>query len=160
MARRPRQGLGPHVARRATRVNSWSCYQVADLSMGDLLLHTSVSWINPPPSLGKWKKEPQMATFGTTPFSLTHDGGVPKMNLMLTSTFFWVAYLLVFKTAVVFVCKDGSKHKKKMVSGCTAQGNELWLLIEIVLVFFLVSRAAPIVCRCLPRKKTPSDTVT
>uniref|UniRef100_A0A3Q2ZKT1 TIAM Rac1 associated GEF 1 n=1 Tax=Hippocampus comes TaxID=109280 RepID=A0A3Q2ZKT1_HIPCM len=56
---------------------------VADLSMGDLLLHTSVSWINPPPSLGKWKKEPQMATF-------------------------------VFKTAVVFVCKDGSKHKKKM----------------------------------------------
>ncbi|XP_051934308.1 rho guanine nucleotide exchange factor TIAM1-like isoform X1 [Hippocampus zosterae] len=56
--------------------------EVADLSMGDLLLHTSVSWINPPPSLGKWKKEPQMATF-------------------------------VFKTAVVFVCKDGSKHKKK-----------------------------------------------
>ncbi|XP_057694474.1 rho guanine nucleotide exchange factor TIAM1 isoform X1 [Corythoichthys intestinalis] len=57
--------------------------EVADLSMGDLLLHTSVSWINPPASLGKWKKEPQMATF-------------------------------VFKTAVVFVCKDGSKQKKKM----------------------------------------------
>nr|XP_043870936.1 rho guanine nucleotide exchange factor TIAM1-like isoform X2 [Solea senegalensis]XP_043870937.1 rho guanine nucleotide exchange factor TIAM1-like isoform X2 [Solea senegalensis] len=57
--------------------------EVADLSMGDLLLHTSVTWINPPASLGKWKKEPQMATF-------------------------------VFKTAVVFVCKDGSKHKKKM----------------------------------------------
>ncbi|XP_077421915.1 rho guanine nucleotide exchange factor TIAM1-like isoform X2 [Vanacampus margaritifer] len=59
--------------------------EVADLSMGDLLLHTSVSWINPPASLGKWKKEPQMATF-------------------------------VFKTAVVFVCKDGSKQKKKMGS--------------------------------------------
>uniref|UniRef100_A0A8C4IFK4 TIAM Rac1 associated GEF 1b n=1 Tax=Dicentrarchus labrax TaxID=13489 RepID=A0A8C4IFK4_DICLA len=57
--------------------------EVADLSMGDLLLHTSVTWINPPASLGKWKKEPQMATF-------------------------------VFKTAVVFVCKDGSKQKKKM----------------------------------------------
>ncbi|XP_074496453.1 rho guanine nucleotide exchange factor TIAM1-like isoform X4 [Sebastes fasciatus] len=57
--------------------------EVADLSMGDLLLHTSVAWINPPTSLGKWKKEPQMATF-------------------------------VFKTAVVFVCKDGSKQKKKM----------------------------------------------
>ncbi|KAM9853781.1 rho guanine nucleotide exchange factor TIAM1-like [Aulostomus maculatus] len=56
---------------------------VADLSMGDLLLHTSVTWINPPASLGKWKKEPQIATF-------------------------------VFKTAVVFVCKDGSKQKKKM----------------------------------------------
>ncbi|TNN75099.1 T-lymphoma invasion and metastasis-inducing protein 1 [Liparis tanakae] len=37
--------------------------EVADLSMGDLLLHTSVAWINPPVSLGKWKKEPQMATF-------------------------------------------------------------------------------------------------
>ncbi|XP_034404309.1 T-lymphoma invasion and metastasis-inducing protein 1 [Cyclopterus lumpus] len=57
--------------------------EVADLSMGDLLLHTSVTWINPPVSLGKWKKEPQMATF-------------------------------VFKMAVVFVCKDGSKQKKKM----------------------------------------------
>nr|XP_046245601.1 rho guanine nucleotide exchange factor TIAM1-like isoform X2 [Scatophagus argus] len=57
--------------------------EVADLSMGDLLLHTNVTWINPPVSLGKWKKEPQMATF-------------------------------VFKTAVVFVCKDGSKQKKKM----------------------------------------------
>ncbi|XP_068601223.1 rho guanine nucleotide exchange factor TIAM1-like [Brachionichthys hirsutus] len=57
--------------------------EVADLSMGDLLLHTSVTWINPPASLGKWKKEPQMATF-------------------------------VFKTAVVFICRDGSKQKKKM----------------------------------------------
>ncbi|XP_064856670.1 rho guanine nucleotide exchange factor TIAM1-like [Oncorhynchus nerka] len=57
--------------------------QVADLSMGDLLLHTSVAWINPPSSLGKWKKEPQLAAF-------------------------------IFRTAVVFVCKDGSKQKKKM----------------------------------------------
>uniref|UniRef100_A0A3B5AXP0 T-lymphoma invasion and metastasis-inducing protein 1-like n=1 Tax=Stegastes partitus TaxID=144197 RepID=A0A3B5AXP0_9TELE len=57
--------------------------EVADLSMGDLLLHNNVTWINPPASLGKWKKEPQIATF-------------------------------VFKTAVVFVCKEGSKQKKKM----------------------------------------------
>ncbi|XP_005796873.1 T-lymphoma invasion and metastasis-inducing protein 1-like isoform X1 [Xiphophorus maculatus] len=56
---------------------------VADLSMGDLLLHNTVTWINPPISLGKWKKEPQMATF-------------------------------VFKTAVVFVCKEESKQKKKI----------------------------------------------
>lgn len=40
-------------------------FKVADLSMGDLLLHTTVTWLNPPASLGKWKKEPQMATFGT-----------------------------------------------------------------------------------------------
>ncbi|XP_045070325.1 rho guanine nucleotide exchange factor TIAM1 isoform X4 [Coregonus clupeaformis] len=57
--------------------------EVADLSMGDMLLHTSVAWINPPSSLGKWKKDPQLAAF-------------------------------IFKTAVVFVCKDGSKQKKKM----------------------------------------------
>uniref|UniRef100_H2UNA5 TIAM Rac1 associated GEF 1 n=1 Tax=Takifugu rubripes TaxID=31033 RepID=H2UNA5_TAKRU len=37
--------------------------EVVDLSMGDLLLHTSVTWINPPASLGKWKKEPQLAAF-------------------------------------------------------------------------------------------------
>ncbi|XP_077466837.1 rho guanine nucleotide exchange factor TIAM1-like isoform X2 [Stigmatopora argus] len=57
--------------------------EVGDLSMGDLLLHASVSWINPPASLGKWKKEPQVAAF-------------------------------VFKTALVLVCKDGCKQKKKM----------------------------------------------
>uniref|UniRef100_A0A8C1XMB2 TIAM Rac1 associated GEF 1b n=1 Tax=Cyprinus carpio TaxID=7962 RepID=A0A8C1XMB2_CYPCA len=57
--------------------------EVADLSMGDLLLHTNVTWINPSSSLGKCKKEPQLATF-------------------------------VFKMAVVFICKDYSKQKKKM----------------------------------------------
>lgn len=48
-------------------------HQVADLSMGDLLLHTSVTWINPPASLGKWKKEPQMATFGMFRMTFHHD---------------------------------------------------------------------------------------
>uniref|UniRef100_H2T8A0 TIAM Rac1 associated GEF 1 n=1 Tax=Takifugu rubripes TaxID=31033 RepID=H2T8A0_TAKRU len=57
--------------------------EVADLSMGDLLLHCTVAWINPPASLVKSKKEPHLAAF-------------------------------VFKTAVVFVYKDPSKHKKKM----------------------------------------------
>ncbi|KAJ8391472.1 hypothetical protein AAFF_G00089460 [Aldrovandia affinis] len=37
--------------------------EVADLSMGDLLLHTSVIWINPPASLGKWKKDPELVAF-------------------------------------------------------------------------------------------------
>ncbi|XP_016386021.1 T-lymphoma invasion and metastasis-inducing protein 1-like [Sinocyclocheilus rhinocerous] len=41
--------------------------EVADLSMGDLLLHTSVTWINPSSSLGKCKKEPQLATFVSAP---------------------------------------------------------------------------------------------
>ncbi|XP_041949328.1 LOW QUALITY PROTEIN: T-lymphoma invasion and metastasis-inducing protein 1-like [Alosa sapidissima] len=57
--------------------------EVADLSMGDLLLHATVAWINPPPSLVKGKKEPELAVF-------------------------------VFRTALVFVYKDSSKHKKKI----------------------------------------------
>ncbi|XP_042286382.1 rho guanine nucleotide exchange factor TIAM1 isoform X2 [Thunnus maccoyii] len=57
--------------------------EVADLSMGDLLLHSTVMWINPPASLVKSKKDPDLAAF-------------------------------VFKTAVVFVYKDCSKHRKKI----------------------------------------------
>ncbi|XP_035522910.1 T-lymphoma invasion and metastasis-inducing protein 1 [Morone saxatilis] len=57
--------------------------EVADLSMGDLLLHSTVVWINPPASLVKSKKDPELAAF-------------------------------VFKTAVVFVYKDCSKHRKKI----------------------------------------------
>ncbi|KAM5334727.1 rho guanine nucleotide exchange factor TIAM1 isoform 5-T7 [Glossophaga mutica] len=37
--------------------------EVADLSMGDLLLHTTVTWLDPPAALGKWKKEPDLAAF-------------------------------------------------------------------------------------------------
>lgn len=37
--------------------------EVADLSMGDLLLHATVAWINPPSSLLKGKKDPELATF-------------------------------------------------------------------------------------------------
>ncbi|XP_062872349.1 rho guanine nucleotide exchange factor TIAM1 isoform X2 [Trichomycterus rosablanca] len=67
--------------------------EVADLSMGDLLLHTTLMWLNPPSSLGKWKKEPQLATF-------------------------------VFKTAVVFVCRDSSKQKKKMGGSQRVTGED------------------------------------
>ncbi|XP_064413497.1 rho guanine nucleotide exchange factor TIAM1 [Latimeria chalumnae] len=37
--------------------------EVVDLSMGDLLLNTTVTWLNPPLSLGKWKKDPELAAF-------------------------------------------------------------------------------------------------
>ncbi|XP_074466031.1 rho guanine nucleotide exchange factor TIAM1 isoform X4 [Sebastes fasciatus] len=57
--------------------------EVADLSMGDLLLHCTVVWINPPASLVKSKKDPDLDAF-------------------------------VFKTAVVFVYKDSSKHRRKI----------------------------------------------
>uniref|UniRef100_A0AAV2J994 DH domain-containing protein n=1 Tax=Knipowitschia caucasica TaxID=637954 RepID=A0AAV2J994_KNICA len=57
--------------------------EVPDLSMGDLLLHSIVNWINAPSSLVKSKKDPELAAF-------------------------------VFKTAIVFVYKDSSKHRKKI----------------------------------------------
>ncbi|XP_033834219.1 rho guanine nucleotide exchange factor TIAM1 isoform X1 [Periophthalmus magnuspinnatus] len=57
--------------------------EVPDLSMGDLLLHSTVTWINAPSSLVKSKKDPELAAF-------------------------------VFKTAVVFVYKESSKHRKKI----------------------------------------------
>lgn len=41
-------------------------WQVADLSMGDLLLHCTVVWINAPASLVKGKKDPELAAFGTS----------------------------------------------------------------------------------------------
>ncbi|XP_061818845.1 rho guanine nucleotide exchange factor TIAM1-like isoform X2 [Nerophis lumbriciformis] len=37
--------------------------KVADLSMGDLLLHSSVVWLNPPTTLAKSKKDPDLAAF-------------------------------------------------------------------------------------------------
>ncbi|XP_028277732.1 T-lymphoma invasion and metastasis-inducing protein 1 isoform X3 [Parambassis ranga] len=67
--------------------------EVADLSMGDLLLHSTVVWINPPSSLVKSKKDPELAAF-------------------------------VFKTAVVFVYKDCSKHRKKIGGSHRASVSE------------------------------------
>uniref|UniRef100_A0A3P9I9Y7 TIAM Rac1 associated GEF 1a n=1 Tax=Oryzias latipes TaxID=8090 RepID=A0A3P9I9Y7_ORYLA len=57
--------------------------EVPDLSMGDLLLHSTVVWMNPPVNLMKSKKDTELAAF-------------------------------VFKTAVVFVYKNCSKHRKKI----------------------------------------------
>uniref|UniRef100_I3M6W2 TIAM Rac1 associated GEF 1 n=1 Tax=Ictidomys tridecemlineatus TaxID=43179 RepID=I3M6W2_ICTTR len=80
--------------------------EVADLSMGDLLLHTTVIWLNPPASLGKWKKEPELA-------------GKPHAFPAVTAFVF-------FKTAVVLVYKDGSKQKKKLVGSHRLSIYEEW----------------------------------
>nr|XP_028582843.1 T-lymphoma invasion and metastasis-inducing protein 1 isoform X4 [Podarcis muralis] len=57
--------------------------EVADLSMGDLLLHTTVIWLNPPTSLGKWKKEPELAAFvfKTAVVLVYKDGSKQKKKL-------------------------------------------------------------------------------
>ncbi|KAM6985164.1 rho guanine nucleotide exchange factor TIAM1-like [Aplochiton taeniatus] len=67
--------------------------EVADLSMGDLLLHSTMVWINSPSSLVKGKRDPELAAF-------------------------------VFKTAVVFVYKDCSKHRKKIGASHRASVSE------------------------------------
>lgn len=56
-------------------------FQVADLSMGDLLLHTTVIWPNPPASLGKWKKEPELAAFGMYQRRIGGSGGARRRRL-------------------------------------------------------------------------------
>ncbi|XP_053826038.1 rho guanine nucleotide exchange factor TIAM1 isoform X3 [Vidua macroura] len=57
--------------------------EVADLSMGDLLLHNTVIWLNPPASLGKWKKEPELAAFvfKTAVVLVYKDGSKQKKKL-------------------------------------------------------------------------------
>ncbi|NWS96433.1 TIAM1 protein, partial [Mionectes macconnelli] len=58
--------------------------EVADLSMGDLLLHNTVIWLNPPTSLGKWKKEPELAAFvfKTAVVLVYKDGSKQKKKLV------------------------------------------------------------------------------
>nr|XP_055135439.1 rho guanine nucleotide exchange factor TIAM1 isoform X3 [Symphalangus syndactylus] len=58
--------------------------EVADLSMGDLLLHTTVIWLNPPASLGKWKREPELAAFvfKTAVVLVYKDGSKQKKKLV------------------------------------------------------------------------------
>lgn len=38
--------------------------QVTEISMGEFLMHSSVMWLNPLPSLGRMKKEPELTVFG------------------------------------------------------------------------------------------------
>ncbi|XP_066531573.1 rho guanine nucleotide exchange factor TIAM2 [Hoplias malabaricus] len=57
--------------------------EVTEISMGEFLMHSSVIWLNPFPSLGRMKKEPELTVF-------------------------------VFKKAVILVCRESNKQKKKM----------------------------------------------
>uniref|UniRef100_A0A3P8UIC0 TIAM Rac1 associated GEF 2 n=1 Tax=Cynoglossus semilaevis TaxID=244447 RepID=A0A3P8UIC0_CYNSE len=38
--------------------------EVTEISMGEFLMHSSVVWLNPHPSLGRMRKEPEMTVFG------------------------------------------------------------------------------------------------
>lgn len=38
--------------------------QVTEISMGEFLMHSSVVWLNPHPSLGRMRKDPEMTVFG------------------------------------------------------------------------------------------------
>ncbi|KAI1895844.1 hypothetical protein AGOR_G00110950 [Albula goreensis] len=57
--------------------------EVAEISMGEFLMHSSALWLNPFPSLGRMRKDPELTVF-------------------------------VFKRAVILVCRESSKLKKKM----------------------------------------------
>ncbi|KAF4791651.1 T-lymphoma invasion and metastasis-inducing protein 2 [Turdus rufiventris] len=99
--------------------------EVADLSMGDLLLHNTVIWLNPPASLGKWKKEPELAAFGLVGWNL-NLGLSLCCSALFCSLGAFLAQVKVFKTAVVLVYKDGSKQKKKLGGSHRASIYEDW----------------------------------
>lgn len=48
-------------------LSSFSVSQVTEISMGEFLMHSSVLWLNPLPSLGRMKKEPELTVFGGYP---------------------------------------------------------------------------------------------
>ncbi|KAJ8341826.1 hypothetical protein SKAU_G00341170 [Synaphobranchus kaupii] len=60
--------------------------EVAEISMGEFLMHSTVVWLNPFPSLGRMRKDPELTVF-------------------------------VFKRAVILVCRESNKLKKKMTPG-------------------------------------------
>lgn len=43
---------------------SLSLFQVTEISMGEFLMHSTVVWLNPHPSLGRMRKDPEMTVFG------------------------------------------------------------------------------------------------
>uniref|UniRef100_A0A3P8YDI2 TIAM Rac1 associated GEF 2a n=1 Tax=Esox lucius TaxID=8010 RepID=A0A3P8YDI2_ESOLU len=59
--------------------------EVTEISMGEFLVHSSLKWLNPPSTLGRMRKDPELTLF-------------------------------VFKRAVILVCRDSGKMKKRMVS--------------------------------------------
>lgn len=59
----PRSLLKPHPVRLS---------QVTEISMGEFLMHSSVVWLNPHPSLGRMRKEPEMTVFGESTHSPCH----------------------------------------------------------------------------------------
>ncbi|NXL61363.1 TIAM2 protein, partial [Chordeiles acutipennis] len=68
--------------------------EVTELSMGELLMHSTVSWLNPFPSLGKARKDLELTVFGK-----------------------------FFKRAVILVYKENYKLKKKMPTNVRAAHN-------------------------------------
>lgn len=39
-------------------------HQVREISMGEFLMHSSAVWLNPHPSLGRMRKDPEITVFG------------------------------------------------------------------------------------------------
>lgn len=69
--------------------------KVTEISMGEFLMHSSVVWLNPHPSLGRIRKDPEMTVFGEsaspTHIFYCHPWMVTDKTLISTnSTVYWV----------------------------------------------------------------------
>ncbi|KAJ8008875.1 hypothetical protein DPEC_G00082980 [Dallia pectoralis] len=74
--------------------------EVTEISMGEFLIHSSLKWLNPPSTLGRMRKGPELTLF-------------------------------VFKRAVILVCRDSGKIKKRMTTSRSGDLNPFkfrWLI--------------------------------
>lgn len=86
-------------APRSPCLNPWPVgfSKVTEISMGEFLMHSSVVWLNPHPSLGRIRKDPEMTVFGESapspppPHFYRHPRMVTDETLISTnSTVYWV----------------------------------------------------------------------
>lgn len=80
--------------------------------MGEFLVHSSVVWLNPLPSLGRLRKEPELTLFGGLRRS-DHDVRLQHRKTVNVNSVFRPS---VFKRAVILVYRESTKLKKRMVS--------------------------------------------
>ncbi|NWY67675.1 TIAM1 protein, partial [Erithacus rubecula] len=107
--------------------------EVADLSMGDLLLHNTVIWLNPPASLGKWKKEPELAAFvfKTAVVLVYKDGSKQKKKLVRSHRAsiyeewdpFRFRHMVPLQALQVRALASAGKHCLPHLAHCTGPGT-------------------------------------
>lgn len=105
------------------RQHQKACKQPIDLSPGDLLYYGGVEWLNISDFLGKIKKGLELH-----------------------------AMCFVFKSAVVFLCKERLRQKKKLMV-CTAHNTDMCIIREELQSLDLALTTFFLIAGCLKQKR-------